>query len=116
VIRLALTLIKYSIFAVVVLILGQWLQWGGMSLSDQVRVHMAHPKNALRQLPQMPKLPALHGALDPKQELRETESAKREPLLDASPQAIRRDPKTKSRVAEQHPSSERQELEAILSN
>ena len=42
-IRLVLALVKYGVFAIVVIILSQWLQWDGMSVSDQVRQRMAHP-------------------------------------------------------------------------
>lgn len=38
--------IKCALFAVIVLILGNWIQWKGKTLSDQVKVQMAHAEHS----------------------------------------------------------------------
>lgn len=44
--RLFKTAIKFGLFATLILVLGQWIRWDGRTLSDQVRVGMAHAERA----------------------------------------------------------------------
>ena len=37
--------IKLALFAVFVLVLGNWLQWRGKSISDQVKLGMSHAEH-----------------------------------------------------------------------
>jgi hypothetical protein len=38
--------LKLALFAVVVLVLGNWIHWKGHSVSDQVRIQMSHAERA----------------------------------------------------------------------
>lgn len=39
-------LIKFGIFALIILMLGNWLRWGGRTISDQIRLGMAHAEKS----------------------------------------------------------------------
>lgn len=38
--KVVFSLIKYSVFAIAVLFLGNWIRWDGRTLSDHIRVFM----------------------------------------------------------------------------
>ncbi len=38
--------IKFSFFSILVLILGNWLSWDGMTISDQIKLKMSHAEES----------------------------------------------------------------------
>lgn len=44
--KLFASILKATIFAVIILILGNWVQWDGKTVSDQIRSRMAAPTRA----------------------------------------------------------------------
>ncbi len=120
-IRLALTLVKYGVFALIVLMLGQWLTWDGQTVSDHVRERMAHPilvgAGTRNQAPTRNATPSRNAptpaALKPRSELRdEVIQEKREPARTAVAPAATRTTKSAALERVEHP--ERQELQKIL--
>ncbi|MCM2324399.1 MAG: hypothetical protein NDJ90_14165 [Oligoflexia bacterium] len=44
--RLLGLLIKASLFAIIVLVLGNWLHWGDRTISDEIKVRMSHAERS----------------------------------------------------------------------
>lgn len=39
-------LLKFTIFSLLILVLGNWLRWDGKTISDQVKLRMSHAEEA----------------------------------------------------------------------
>jgi hypothetical protein len=84
-------LMKFTFFSILVLVLGNALHWRGRTISDQVRIHMAHAERT---------------------ELYETVKAWAERItLDAKKGATKR---ANQMTIEEIPATERQKLNALI--
>src|SRR5262245_40182579 len=120
--------IKLTVFAVIVLVLGNWLQIDGKSISDQVKSHMSH---AQRQAPHLKH--SLHQKLTEKIEsAREWSESNGVPTMEARNDSLShsapapaatmskvssRNPSAKKQKAaqdEEIPPTERQKLRALI--
>jgi hypothetical protein len=85
--------IKVILFSILVLVLGNWVQWNGRTLSDQVRLSMAHTEDTNF-------IETVHGWAE-----RITHDARKGHL---------KKPDYASPVSEEISSSERQKLKALI--
>jgi hypothetical protein len=93
--RLIGTVIKTAIFAIIVLVLGNWLRWDGKTISDQVKIGMAHAE---------------------KQNILQSVRVWAEQITHDAKQGLRRKPSQPltSQSTEEISSSERQKLKALI--
>src|SRR5262245_11046742 len=85
---------KVAIFSLAVLILGNWIKWDGLTLSDQVKTHLSHAESTV---PYYEKLKDWAGDL----------------VDDARAGAVKRK-STKNREDQEIKASERQKLRALI--
>ena len=86
-------LIKISLFSLLVLILGNWIRWNGVTISDQIKFQMAHAeKSAVWMNITQWSENMVHDARD----------------------GFKKKPQLRSTELEDHPSSERRKLKALI--